>query len=165
VLSANGSNNNFTPPTTTNASGVSTSTFTSTTAEPKTITVTINGTQINAQPAVTVDAAAADTLVFTTQPTTTTATNPINLGTGIVVTARDAFGNTAKSFAGSVSLSITTGTGTGGAALSGVNNPMTASQGVATFTGLSIDLTGTGYTLDAAATGVKTGRSTTFNIN
>src|SRR2546430_549573 len=36
--------------------------------------------------------------------------------------------------------------------------------GVATFSGLSIDKVGTGYTLTASATGPATGTSTAFNV-
>src|SRR5205807_4267156 len=41
---------------------------------------------------------------------------------------------------------------------------LTAVAGVATFSGLSVDKVGTGYTLTAAATGLTTGSSTVFNV-
>jgi len=81
----------------------------------------------------------------------------------VVVTARDAFGNTATAFAGAVTVSITSGTGTPLAVLSGTN-PVNAVAGVATFSNLSINLTGLGYRLDAAAGGVTGTTSNTFDI-
>ena len=81
------------------------------------------------------------------------------------MTARDQFGNVATSFTKNVTVSITTGTGTGGATLGGTTT-VSAVAGVAAFTDLTIDLTGTGYTLDADTSpslGVAT--STLFDIN
>jgi hypothetical protein len=156
VLSATGSNPVFSPaPPNTNGSGVSTSTFSSTTAEGKTISGTLqvgSGTIVSVtqtQP-VTVAADVAAQLSFTTQPTNTVNGQHINQGTGIIVTAFDQFGNVATGYTGSVTLSITSGTGTGGASLSGPTNPVTAVAGVAQFSNMSIDLAGTQYTLDAS---------------
>src|SRR5205814_1769607 len=84
-----------------------------------------------------------------------------NITPAIEVTARDANGNTAIGFTGNVTLAI--GTNPSGGALSGTATHA-ASGGVATFTGLSIDKVGTGYTLTASAPGPVTGTSTAFNI-
>jgi len=100
----------------------------------------------------------ASSLAFTTEPATTTA----GTGFGVVVTARDAKGNTATGFTGTVAVAITSGTGTAGAHLSGTAS-VAAVGGVATFSGLSVDSAGTGYTLTAAATGLA-GTSSGFNV-
>jgi hypothetical protein len=168
VLSSTGSNNTFVQPGNTNASGVTSGTFRSTTAEAKTVSATA---QVGAGPvvsitqtaAVTVDPAAAATLSFTVQPTTTMADAIINDPTGVEVTAFDQFGNVATGFLGNVSVNITLLTGTLGAVLSGTTT-IAAVAGVATFTDLSIDLTGTQYTLDATG-GPTSDTSTQFDIN
>ncbi len=69
----------------------------------------------------------------------------------MTVTARDSLGNTATGFTGTVTLAITGGTGKAGAALRG-GKSVAAVAGVATFSGLSVDSVGTGYTLTASAT-------------
>ncbi|HET9706909.1 MAG TPA: Ig-like domain-containing protein, partial [Gemmatimonadales bacterium] len=169
VLSSTGSNPAFTPaPPNTNGSGVSTSTFSSTTAEGKTISGTLqvgSGTivGISGTAGVTVGADVADHLTFTTGPSTTNANATIN--PAIVVTAFDQFGNVATGYSGTITLSITAGTpaagGPGG--LSGTN-PVTATNGVATFSGMSMTDTGTGYSLDASD-GSLTTTSGLFDIN
>ncbi|MGE5144950.1 MAG: hypothetical protein ACM3OA_16070, partial [Acidobacteriota bacterium] len=98
---------------------------------------------------------------FTTGPTTTNQNATIN--PPIVVTAFDQFGNVATGYGASITLSITNGTGTGGATLNGTN-PVTAVNGVATFSGMSIDTAGTQYTLDASD-GSLTTTSGQFDIN
>jgi hypothetical protein len=107
-----------------------------------------------------INAGQATQLVFTGQPTDQTAGQPI----AVVVTARDAFGNTDVTFTGNVTAAITSGTGTAGAVLSGTQT-QAATAGVATFNDLSIDLSGTGYTLDATATGLPMATSGSFAIN
>ena len=104
---------------------------------------------------------AATQLVFTVPPATTSAGK--SFSPSLKVTARDALGNTAESFTGDVTLTITGGTGNGGAALLGVTT-VAAAAGVATFTGVSIDLVGTGYTLSATATGLTGATSAAFDI-
>jgi hypothetical protein len=83
--------------------------------------------------------------------------------TPLTVSALDSLGNVASSFTGQVALSITSGTGKTGAHLLGTTT-VSASAGVATFTTVNIDSTGTGYTLTAAATGLTSGTSAAFNI-
>jgi hypothetical protein len=101
-------------------------------------------------------------LAFTQQPTTTT--SGVSISPSVKVAAQDAFGNTVSSFTGNVTLAITSGTGTAGAVLSGTLT-LAANNGVATFSNLSIDKAGTGYTLRATATGLTAATSTSFNIN
>ncbi|HET7250881.1 MAG TPA: hypothetical protein VFI79_13610 [Gemmatimonadales bacterium] len=103
--------------------------------------------------------ATATTLVFTQQPTT--ATTNANLTPAVKVTARDALGNTATSFNGNITIAI--GANPGGGALSGTRT-LAAVNGVASYQALSINNIGTGYTLTAAAAGLTTATSATFNI-
>ncbi len=102
---------------------------------------------------------AAAQLVFTVAPATTTAGAAFT--PALQVTARDAQGNTATAFTGTVMLAI--GANPGGGTLSGTSG-VTAAAGVATFPGLSIDRTGTGYTLVASAAGVASDTSAGFDI-
>src|SRR5205823_2882826 len=69
--------------------------------------------------------------------------------------------NTATGFAANVTLAI--GNNPGGGALSGTPT-QTAVGGVASFSGLTINKAGIGYTLTAAATGLAGGTSGSFNI-
>ncbi|HEY6157905.1 MAG TPA: Ig-like domain-containing protein, partial [Gemmatimonadales bacterium] len=107
----------------------------------------------------TISPADAKRLVFTGQPSTTPAGAAIT--PAIQVTARDSFGNTATGFAANVTLAI--GNNPGGGTLSGTAT-QAAVGGVASFSGLTINKAGTGYTLTAAATGLATGTSSLFNI-
>src|SRR5207249_3520017 len=100
---------------------------------------------------------AATQLVFGTQPSTTVANRQIS--PAVKVRALDALGNLATSFAGNVSVAL--GSNPGGATLGGTT-PVTAVSGVATFFDLSLNKTGTAYTLTASASGfttVKIGRA------
>jgi trimeric autotransporter adhesin len=85
-------------------------------------------------------------LVFTTQPDGN-ATGGKAFPTQPVVTAEDAGGNIVTNYNGTISLSIKTGTGAGGATLSGCSG--TLSNGVTAFSGCKIDKAGTGYQLTA----------------
>src|SRR5439155_984824 len=99
--------------------------------------------------AFTVTGGAATQFVFSVQPTSTAAGAVIT--PAVRVTARDAQGNTATGFNGSVTVAL--GANASGATLSGTPTA-TAVAGVATFGDLSLNRAGTGYTLTAAATGV-----------
>ncbi len=109
---------------------------------------------------ITVNPGAAAKLAFAVQPTNVTAGAPIT--PAVKVNIVDAFNNIVTGANNQVSLGIGTnpgsGTLTGGAAVS-------PASGVATFAGLSINKSGTGYTLTASATGGLTGAtSSTFNV-
>ncbi|MFN0071279.1 MAG: hypothetical protein ACKVVP_07290, partial [Chloroflexota bacterium] len=80
-----------------------------------------------------------------------------------VVTVKDANNNTVTAFTGPITLSLKTGTGTPGATLNGTATT-NAINGVATFSGLSIDKAGTGYVLTASAPGVTAIPSTPFAV-
>ncbi len=108
-----------------------------------------------------VSAAPASNLSYTVQPVTTTA--GVSIAPAVKVTAKDGVGNVQAGFTGNVTLTITAGTGTGGAVLSGTST-MAAVAGVATFSDLSIDKGGVGYTLSATATGLAGATSTAFDI-
>src|SRR3989440_4056763 len=121
---------------------------------------TLSGTTLTATSnPFTISPAAAKRLVFTGQPGSTPAGAAIT--PAIQVTARDSFGNAATGFAANVTLAI--GNNPGGGALSGTPT-QTAVGGVASFSGLTINNAGIGYTLTAAATGLSGGTSASFNI-
>src|SRR5207253_1873622 len=101
----------------------------------------------------------ASQLVFTVQPTSTTAGATIT--PAVQVTVQDAQGNTATGFSGNVTAAI--GTNPGGGALAGTTT-VAAASGVAMFSTLSIDKVGSGYTLTVAASGLATVPSAPFNI-
>jgi hypothetical protein len=106
----------------------------------------------------TITAAPASHLVFSTQPTTT------NAGVAMApvqVSAQDGFGNLATTFTGTVTVVI--GTNPAGGVLSGTTG-VAAVGGVATFSTLSINNAGTGYTLAASATGLTGVTSASFNV-
>src|SRR5207244_996220 len=79
----------------------------------------------------------------------------------VQVTARDGQGNTATGFTGNVTVAI--GANPSGGTLAGTAT-VAAVSGVATFSGLSIDKAGTGYTLVASSSGLTDPTSTAFNI-
>jgi len=93
VLAATGTGNTLTQPSgTTNASGVATGTLSSTVAEDKTVSATIDGTAVSQTATITVTpgSVSASESALTAEPTS------ISAGTGsstITVTARDAHGN------------------------------------------------------------------------
>src|SRR5437773_5645648 len=79
----------------------------------------------------------------------------------VKVRALDAFGNLATGFSGSVAVAL--GANPGGATLSGTT-AVAAVSGVATFFDLSLNNTGTGYTLTASASGFTTITSRAFDM-
>jgi hypothetical protein len=101
-------------------------------------------------------------LAFTVQPTTTPPF--VTMRPAVQVTALDALGNPVPSFTGRVTIAIghnggmlKPGTLSGTTTVAPVN-------GVATFSDLSIDQLGNGYTLLVTAAGVTGAESTPFNI-
>lgn len=159
VLAATGSGTTLTQPaTTTDANGVATGTFAATIAGSDTVSATINGTAITQRAPVSVSPAAAAALAFTTQPSNTQANAPIT--PAVTVDIRDQYGNHVNSPA---SVGVAIGTNPGSGTLSGTS-PQTAVNGVAAFSDLAINNTGTGYTLVASSTGLTSATSTAFNI-
>src|SRR5205823_1876906 len=98
-----------------------------------------------------ITAGTATQLVFSVQPSTTTAGAAIT--PAVEVTAQDASGNTATGFTGNLTVAI--GTNPSSGTLTGTLTH-TAVGGVATFSGLNIDKVGTGYTLTATGAGSTT---------
>ena len=149
-----------TPTATTNASGVATFANLSITGlvGARTLTFTATGLTGATSGTVTVTVGTASQLVITTEPP---ASVPAQSAFGLAVTARDGGGNTVTTFSGPVTVAI--GTNPSGGTLSGTLT-VSASSGVATFSGLSIDNVGTGYTLTAASAGLTSATSTAFNV-
>jgi hypothetical protein len=109
---------------------------------------TATGSTSAGNASVTVNPAAADHLVFLQQPTDTAAGQTMS---PVIVEIVDAFGNVEISDnTDMVTLSI--GTNPSGGTLSGTLS-VTVVHGVATFSTLSIDVAGLGYTLHAASGG------------
>jgi subtilisin-like proprotein convertase family protein len=100
-------------------------------------------------------------LSFITQPTTTLAGAAINPTTGVQVRLLDANDNPVND--SGVPVTIAIGTNPSDGALSGTLTVNTV-NGVATFTGLSIDIWGNGYTLAATSPSLTQGVSATFNV-
>ena len=99
-------------------------------------------------------------LVFTVQPTTTGA--GLAIVPAVQVTAATSSGSVDPAFINSVIVSI--GTNPGGGGLSGTRT-VTAIAGVATFSNLSINNAGSGYTLTAAASNLGSATSVAFTVN
>jgi hypothetical protein len=100
----------------------------------------------------------ATTLTFTGQPQSAAA--GASLGT-LTVAAVDSAGTIVTAFSGTVTLAL--GSNSSGGTLSGTTSIAT-SGGVATFSGLSIDKAGTGYTLTASTLGLKSATSSAFDV-
>jgi hypothetical protein len=101
----------------------------------------------------------ATKLVFVTQPSNTVAGAAIT--PAVTVQVQDASGNVVQNSSAPVTMTI--GTNPGGGTLGGTTT-VNAVNGVATFSTLSINKTGTGYTLSAASSGLSGATSSTFNI-
>ncbi|HWC74421.1 MAG TPA: hypothetical protein VG454_10840 [Gemmatimonadales bacterium] len=104
----------------------------------------------------------ATRLVFTTQPSTTLPLMTIT--PAVQVQAVDDLGNTVANFTGSVTIAIGHN---GGLVLPGTlsgTKTLNFVNGVATFSDLSIDQAGNGYTLVVTGSGLKTAESAPFNI-
>jgi len=97
-------------------------------------------------------------LTFVQQPTTTPALT--TMAPAVTVRAQDASGNLGYNFAGTVGLALSGGTA--GAVLAG--GSAGATHGLATFAALSVDLDGTGYTLNASSLGLAGDTSAPFDI-
>ncbi|HXI63985.1 MAG TPA: Ig-like domain repeat protein [Gemmatimonadales bacterium] len=140
--------------------------FTPTIAGTRILTATYSGdasfaSSSSSGHAYTVEPAAVSQLVFTGQPRNTLPLVTIN--PAVVVTARDAFGNTVATFTDPVTIAIgTDGSLVPPAHLSGTLS-VAAVSGSASFVDLSIDQIGNGYTL-VATSGLLGVTSAPFNI-
>jgi Tol biopolymer transport system component len=100
----------------------------------------------------------ASQLRFSLNPTNTFPNRPVK--PAVTVFEADAFGNpTSSATTITVALSVHSGTGV----LSGTTR-VDAAGGVATFSDLSIDQTGTGYALNASASGLTGATSSAFDV-
>ena len=105
-----------------------------------------------------VTAAPATQLVVTTQPPATVIAGG---SFGLTVSAEDPFGNVDLTFGGDVA--VATATNLGGDSLGGTLT-VAVNQGVATFSGLTIDRAGTGLTLQVSATGLTSVLTSPFSV-
>jgi hypothetical protein len=154
------SNNTVTINVATDASGVASAPFTAnaTVGGPYTVTTAAAGlTAVNFSLTNTTGPAAK--LAFSVQPTNVAAGSSI--APAVQVTVQDAGGNTVTTATNSITMAI--GTNPSGGALSGTTS-VAAVNGVATFANLSINKSGTGYTLAASATGLTGTTSSAFNV-
>ncbi len=106
-----------------------------------------------------VTAGAPTKLAFTVQPSNTPAGAPIS--PVVQVEIQNAFGSRVTNATNSITIAIENNPS--GGTLSGTT-PVTAVSGVSTFSNLSIDKAGTGYTLAASASGLTVATITAFNI-
>ena len=102
---------------------------------------------------------AATKLVFSVQPSSAQAGSSITPAVQLQV--QDASGNVVSNSTASITMAI--GTNPSGGALSGAN-PVSAVNGIATFSTLSINNTASGYTLTAASGTLNQAISNTFNV-
>ena len=123
------------------------------------LTATASGLTGATSASFSVSAASASALVFTVQPSNTQTGSSIS--PAVKVTARDAYGNTATRFNGSMTMSI--GRNPSGGTLSGTRT-VTAVNGVGTFSDLKIDRAGDGYTLTVGGSGVAGAESAAFSV-
>jgi Big-like domain-containing protein/invasin-like protein/calcineurin-like phosphoesterase family protein len=161
ALAASGGGNTLTQPTgPSNSAGVATGTLSSTVAGAKIITATAGGVPLTHTDTVSVTPASSDALFFTVSPTTVLA--GVEITPAVAVTAKDSFNNVITGFTGPVTLAI--GVNPSGGTLGGVLS-IAAVAGVATFSGLTIDRTGAGYTLKASATSIPGATSGPFTVS
>lgn len=98
-------------------------------------------------------------LVFSVQPSNTIAAAAMT--PAVQVTIRDTFGNVVSSATNSITLAI--GNNPSGGTMSGTTT-VAAVNGVATFSNLSINVIGSGYTLSASAGTLSGATSSAFNV-
>jgi len=126
-----------------------------------TLTASVTGIANATSAAFAVTPGAAARLAFAVQPTGVVAGAVISPAVQVVI--QDAQGNTVTGATTAVSLALTSGTGSAGAALSGT---LTASgaNGVATFNFLIVNKAGVGYSLTATAAGLAGATSSGFDV-
>jgi streptogramin lyase len=108
--------------------------------------------------AITVTPAAATQLAITTQPD---ATVKVNSAFGLQASIEDQYGNVVTTATSTVNVAFAnnpTGATLGGTVA------VTANQGVATFSGLTINKTGNGYTLQVSSSGLTSATTSAVNV-
>ena len=121
------------------------------------LTLTASGLQEATTNTLGVAAAVATKLVVLPPGGSYLAGSPFKL----VIEAEDAAGNVSTTFGGSVSLAL--GSDPGGASLGGTVT-VSAVDGVATFSGVTVSQPGVGYTFQATASGLSAGASSAFTV-
>ena len=160
VLAATGTGNALTQPgAPTTSSGVASGSLSSTVAGSKVVSGNINGVAITQTATILVSPAGPSALRFTVEPATTTADAPIVPAMQVAV--RDSFANLVTGFTGNLTLSI--GTNPSAGTLSGTTT-VAAANGVAIFSGLTIDKAGAGYRLVASSGTLTKDTSSAFDI-
>jgi hypothetical protein len=127
-------------------------------AESITLQFTSGGLTSGPSSSIVVSPAAATKLVITQQPP---ASVVVNTGFGLIAAVEDAYGNVVTSASNSVSVALANNPT--GAKLSGTTS-VKASQGLATFTGLSLNKVGSGYTLRVSSKGLTSATTSPFNV-
>ncbi len=149
-----------------NTSSAGVATFSVRLSTASVVTYTLRGTNTNTghfgdSAAVTVSTGAASKLAFTTQPPVT-AVAAANIAPQVSV--EDALGNVRTGDNATI-VTLAIGNNPGSSVLSATTNPDTVAAGVADFGGtVSLNKTGTAYTLTAAAAGLTGATSSAFNI-
>jgi trimeric autotransporter adhesin len=126
-----------------------------------TLSATATGLTSATSAALTVSVGAAAQLAFTTQPGG--GASGASLGTQPAVSVEDSGGNVVTGGASAVTLAIAAQPGSG-ATLSCTSNPVTASAGVASFSGCKITGQAGSYTLKATSNGLTSATSAGFAV-
>ncbi len=123
-------------------------------------TLVVSNSSVNSATtsAITVTPAAATQLAITTQPP---ASVRVNSSFGLQASIEDAYGNVVTTASGSVSVAFASNPT--GAKLGGTLT-VTASSGVASFTNLTINKTGSGYTLQVSSSGLTSATSNPIKV-
>ncbi|MDH4044221.1 MAG: Ig-like domain-containing protein, partial [Gemmatimonadota bacterium] len=124
-----------------------------------TATITATAEGVDGTATVTVTVGAPSQLAFTVQPSNALIGQVIT--PAVEVAVRDAAGNVVPTLADPITVAI--GNNPGGATLGGTTDIVVVG-GVATFADLSLDATGTGYTLVASAPGLTGATSAAFAV-
>jgi len=122
------------------------------------VTATESGANTGSGTATLTEFGTAVQLVFTSSPSSTTTAGTF----GATVAVEDSGGRTVTNDISSLTLTITPGTGTSGASLTGCATP--EPSGVFTVTGCAINTAGTGYELHATDGALAVANSSPFNI-
>jgi len=123
-----------------------------------TLAVSSSGVDSVTTSAITVTPAVATQLVITQQPP---ATVKVNSGFGLQASIEDQYGNVVTTANSSVSVAFANNPT--GAALGGALT-VTASQGIAAFSGLTINQVGSGYTLRVTSSGLSSAVTNAINV-
>ena len=109
--------------------------------------------------------ATASKLVLSAQPPTSVAAGQ---GFSLTVEAEDGFGNLVTSYSGAATVTLVTNAGGAGTVLSGTRtlnfSPASSTPGYVTFSGLSLNIAGTGYTLGIQSASLSSVTTNPFDV-